>query len=181
MVTVPLADGDRPAVATIGHRGLVGIPALLGLERSLHEVSWCISGNALRIRSMDLFPAAMPFSMLVQVLAAYAEMRLTVMEQNAACSGRHDVLARSARWLLTLSEDADSDRLALTHEALALMLGVSRQSMSLALASLRVDRKISYAAGRIVIIDRGGLEGASCECYAIVRSESERVLRSLVT
>ena len=179
IVTVPLADGVRPAVATMGRGGLVGLPVLLGIDRSPHEVSWCISGDALRIRSMDLLTAAVPFSVLAQVLAAYAEMRLTFIAQNVACSGRHDVLARTARWLLTLSENAGSDRLDLTHEALALMLGVTRQSASLALESLRIDRKISYAAGHILILDRDGLEGTSCECYAILRSEWERVFRSL--
>ena len=181
-VAVPMADGAQPTVAIIGHEGLVGLPALLGQMRSPPRyVSWCVAGSAVRIRSEDLLAAALPFGQLVRMLSAYAEIRLTGVAQNAACSGLHDVRTRCARTLLTLSDAADTDRLDFSHESLAMMLGVSRQSVSLALASLRVDRKISYAAGRIVIIDRGGLEGASCECYAIVRSESERVLRSLVT
>jgi CRP-like cAMP-binding protein len=180
-LAVPMADGAGPTVAIIGHDGLVGLPALLGEMRSPQYLSWCVSGSAVRIRSEDLLAAALPFGQLVRMLSAYAEIRLTGVAQNAACSGLHDVRARCARLLLALSDAADTDRLDFSHESLAMMLGVSRQSVSLALASLRVDRKISYAAGRIVIIDRGGLEGASCECYAIVRSESERVLRSLVT
>ena len=174
LIAVPMADGAVPTVAIVGHEGLVGLPALLGERRSLHGLSWCVSGSVVRIRSEDLLAAAVPFSQLVRVLGVYAEIRLGIVEQNAACSGLHEVRARCSRTLLTLSDAADADRLDFSHKSLALMLGVTRQSASLALESLRIDRKISYAAGHILILDRDGLEGTSCECYAILRSESER-------
>ena len=173
-VSVPLADGAQPAVATIGHEGLVGLPVLLGDERSPHLVSWCLPGNALRIRSVDLLAATTPFSQLAQDLAAYAETRMVAMAQNMTCAIRHDIRERSARWLLTLSDKAATDRLDLTHEDLALMLGVSRQSVSLALESLAVDQLIAFHSGHLLILSRSGLESAACECYASLRSEWQR-------
>lgn len=174
-VRVPLADGAQPAVATIGHEGLVGLPVLLGNDRSPHLVNWCLPGNALRIRSVDLLAATTPFSQLAQDLAAYAETRMVAMARNMACGIRHDIRARSARWLLALSDNAATDRLDLTHEGLALMLGASRQSVSLALESLAVDRLIALHSGHLLIVSRSGLESASCECYASLRSDWQRV------
>ena len=179
-IAVPMADGACPTVATIGHEGLVGLPALLGVNRSPYQLSWCVSGSTLRIRSEDLLAATLPFGQLVRVLSVWADVLLISGLRNAACSGLHDVRGRCARWLLTLSDAADTDRLDFSHESLALMLGVTRQSVSLALGSLRVDRTIWYADGRILVLDRDGLERVSCECYAILKSESERAFRSLV-
>lgn len=173
-VRVPLADGAQPAAETIGHEGLVGLPVLLGDDRSPHLVSWFLAGNALRIRSVDLLAATMPFGELAQDLAAYAETRMAVMQQSVVCAVRHDIRARSARWVLTLSDNAATDRLDFTHEGLALILGVSRQSVSLALESLAVDQLIAFHSGHLLILSRSGLESAACECYASLRSEWQR-------
>jgi hypothetical protein len=98
------------------------------------------------------------------------------MGRSGSCNAVHAVELRCARWLLQTHDRVDSDVLPLTHEFLAIMLGVRRPSVSLAAASLRKAGLIEYTRGKITVLDRAGLEAASCECYAAIRASYARQL-----
>jgi hypothetical protein len=100
------------------------------------------------------------------------------MGRSGSCNAVHAVELRCARWLLQTHDRVESDVLPLTHEFLAIMLGVRRPSVSLAAASLRKAGLIDYTRGRITILDRAGLEAASCECYAAIHESYTRHLPS---
>jgi Mn-dependent DtxR family transcriptional regulator len=101
---------------------------------------------------------------------------MTQMGQNAACGQLHNVDARCARWLLLAHDDVEGDTFPLTQDYLAMMLGVTRPSVSEAASSLQKAGLIRYVRGQMTVLDRPGLEAASCECYRIVRQEFERLL-----
>jgi CRP-like cAMP-binding protein len=96
--------------------------------------------------------------------------------QSAACNRLHDVEARMARWLLMTHDRVEGDEFALTQEFLAEMLGVARPTVNIAGATLQKAGFIRYARGRIAVLDRPGLESASCECYQRIREELEDTL-----
>ena len=109
--------------------------------------------------------------MLRYVLAA-----MTLMGQNTACAQLHNIDARCARWLLLAHDDVDGDSFPLTQDYLAMMLGVTRPSVSSAASTLQKAGLIRYVRGQMEILDRPGLEAVSCECYGIVRREFNRLL-----
>ena len=109
------------------------------------------------------------------IFIRYAEVTLFQVQQSAVCNALHPVEARLARWLLEMADRAVSDHLALTHEFLAGILGANRSTISLAAGALQTAGCISYRRGVIDIVDRRGLEGASCECYEAVRQHTARI------
>jgi CRP-like cAMP-binding protein len=109
-------------------------------------------------------------------LLRYTQALLVQTSQAVLCGIRHGIQARLARWLLAMHDRAPSEELELTHEFLALMLGVRRAGVTEAACALREIGLIDYRRGRVHILDREGLEAASCECYRLVRDETERVL-----
>jgi CRP-like cAMP-binding protein len=135
-----------------------------------------MSGETLRIRAEDFQPAVRMGKRLEKVLTTYAQAYFVQTAQNAACNGLHPVSQRAARWLLSTQDRAESDQFFLTHEFLAFMLGVTRQTVSIAEGELQEAGLISYHRGHMTILDRSALEAASCECYGIVRREFERLL-----
>jgi len=175
-VVALLSEGLGAEVATVGNEGMVGLPIFLGSDSSPFHLMWQLSGEALRIRASDLLPAVLPGSRLAGVLTTYSQAFFVQTAQNAACNGLHSIHQRGARWLLATQDRAGSDEFYLTHEFLAFMLGVTRQSVSIAVANLAATGLISYHRGHMRILDRPGLEAASCECYRIVRAEFQRLL-----
>jgi CRP-like cAMP-binding protein len=111
-------------------------------------------------------------------LFRYAQYFLTQVTQTAACNARHPLEVRLARWLLMAHDRVGSDMMPLTHEFLSIMLGVQRPGVSIAAGALQKAGLIRYTHGRITVLDRAGLEGASCECYRIVKNELDRLFRS---
>jgi CRP-like cAMP-binding protein len=169
-------DGLGVEVATIGNEGMIGLPIFLGADSSPFHLMWQLPGEALRIRAEDLLPALGPGTRLEKVLTTYSQAYFVHTAQNAACNGLHPVHQRAARWLLATQDRAESDEFYLTHDFLSFMLGVARQSVSIAVGDLQESGLISYHRGHMKILDRPGLETASCECYRIVRREFERLL-----
>jgi CRP-like cAMP-binding protein len=110
------------------------------------------------------------------MILRYTQAFLTQVAQTAACNGAHLVDQRCARWLLMTHDRVDGDEFPLTHEFLAFMLGVRRAGVTVAMRSLQDAKLIRYTRGRIGIVDRTGLEAASCECYAVVRAHFNRLL-----
>lgn len=171
-VVTQMRDGGSIEVGTVGREGVSAIPLLLGATTSANE-SYCqVPGLALVISS-DQFRRLLGIgdeqfrSVLDRFLQAYVNM----LGQLAACNGMHSIYERCARWLLLTHDRVNSDKIALTHEYLAMMLGARRSGVTIAAATLQQAGFIRYAHGHIVILDRPGLEEASCECYGVAREQ----------
>lgn len=167
-----MRDGSSIEVGTVGREGVSAIPVLLGATISANE-SYCqVPGRAVVI-DIDHFQRMLGagqdgFRNLVdRFLQAYVNM----LGQLAACNGKHNVYERCARWLLLTHDRVNSDKIALTHEYLSMMLGARRSGVTKAAATLQQAGLIRYTRGHIVILNRQGLEQASCECYAVSREQ----------
>lgn len=171
-----LDDGEQIEVGIAGKEGLVGLPLVLGDDRSLVEARVQLDGTALRLGAADLRAAMEESAALRGLLLRYALAFHAQVTLTAACNARHAIEQRLARWLLTAHDRAEADEFPVTHEFLSTMLGVRRPGVSLAAGMLQKAGLIRYARGRMLIADRPGLEAASCECYHIGRREHSRLL-----
>jgi len=171
-------NGERVEVGSSGREGLVGLPLVYGDDRSLVEAKVQMGGAALRIGAAALRAAMEESAALRGLLNRYALAFHAQVTLAAACNARHPIEQRLARWLLTAHDRADGDEFAMTHEFMAMMLGVRRPGVSLAAGVLQAAGLIRYARGRMAVADRLGLEAASCECYHVVRREFARLLGS---
>ena len=171
-----LSEGLGVEVATIGNEGMVGLPIFLGGHSTPFHMMWQLASEALRIRAADLLGALAPDGRFPGVLTTYSQAFFVQTAQNAACNGLHSIHQRAARWLLATHDRAEQTEFFLTHEFLAFMLGVRRQSVSLSVAELANAGLIRYHRGHVSILDRARLEAEACECYQIIRAEFERLL-----
>ncbi|MGA8534686.1 MAG: Crp/Fnr family transcriptional regulator [Candidatus Tumulicola sp.] len=179
-VVTQMRDGGSIEVGTVGREGVSAIPLLLGATTSANE-SYCqVPGRAVVITS-DHFRRLLSAgddefrSVLDRFLQAYVNM----LGQLAACNGMHSIYERCARWLLLTHDRVNSDKIELTHEYLAMMLGARRSGVTIAAATLQQAGFIRYAHGHIVILNRQGLEDASCECYGVARAQFGPLLEPL--
>ena len=169
-VLVVVESGKALEVGLIGREGVVGIGLALGVEHSSVRALVQGSGTALRMPAGAFLEELARCAPLQRELHRYAYAKLAQARQTAACNRFHLVEARLARWLLMTGDRVRSDRFHLTHEFLADVLGVRRVGVTNAAGNLQRRKLIGYRRGDITILDRGGLEGASCPCYAIVRN-----------
>lgn len=169
IVTV-LKDGSRVEAATIGNEGMTGLPfSIPGLPSPVLMLVQ-IPGEAIRINAGE-FRAWLNLSPIGrELLDRHSQTLLVTTAQTAACNRLHNVEHRCARWLLMMHDRARSDTFPMTQDLLATMLGVRRASVNVAALSLQQLGLISYHHGQMEIVDRAGLEGASCECYEVVKS-----------
>lgn len=172
----PLENGAMIEVGMIGNEGFVGVPVLLGAESSPLEAMVQIPGSALRMQASAFREEVTRRSTLLALLLRYVQALHIQVSLSAACNGRHTLPERLARWLLTARDRTTSDELPLSHEFLSMMLGVRRAGVTVAVGTLKTAGLIRNSNGRVTIIDRQGLEAASCECYRTVRNEYERLL-----
>jgi CRP-like cAMP-binding protein len=114
---------------------------------------------------------------LYDVVGRYAQAALAHMMQSTACNARHHIQERCSRWLLMTHDRVGRDSFELSHEFLAMMLGVRRQSVTVVAGALQAAGLIRYKHGQLEVRDRAGLEAATCECYAIVRDRFESLLK----
>lgn len=160
-----LDDGARLEVGIVGNEGMLGTPLVLGVRDSLQNAVVQGAGTALRIGATDFRRHCKEDAALRQAMNLYIQVRMNQLAQTAACTHRHDVESRVARWMLMTRDRALSDCFHLTHEFLADMLGVRRVGITQAASSLQGRGLISYRRGEIVILDGAGLGKASCLCY----------------
>jgi len=172
---VIMHDGRTVEVGTVGNEGIVGVPALLGATRSPIRAVTQIAGEALRI-DVELFRKEMRRGgPLPDLMHRYVQAVLHQRAQLAACNHLHSVEERMCRWLLSAQDRVGSDEFPLTQEFLAAMLVVRRASVTVVAGLLQRAGLIRYSRGRITILDRRGLEAASCECYHVFKREQDRV------
>jgi CRP-like cAMP-binding protein len=173
----PLEDGTAIETATVGREGMVGIHAFLGggILGNAQAMSQ-VPGEMLSLGA-DAFRAFVESDgKMRELMLAYTQARFTQIGQAVACNGLHEIVQRTAKWLLETHDRVDGDEVLLTQEFLADMLGVTRPSVTVAAGTLQAAGLITYRRGRVTILDRPGLEDASCECYAVVRREYERLM-----
>src|ERR1700682_5374427 len=160
-----LPDGRRLEVALVGNEGMLGIPLLLGVEVSqVHGVVQG-AGSALRMSAARFRRELKASPALRETLDHYLYIRFGQLSRTAACNRFHLVEERLARWLLMTSDRAHSETFRITHEFLAVMLGVRRVGVTKAASALQRRKLIRYTRGNIAIRDRPGLERAACGCY----------------
>lgn len=161
--------------ATVGNEGLVGTGAILGADQSPVMVITQVPGTALRMGA-TLFRNLVEDDASLRLLTLrYSHALLEQTAQSVACNRRHSTLQRCARWLLMTHDRAHDDTFPLTHQFLALMLGVRRASVTVAAGQLQRAGLIGHSYGRVTIKDRLGLEAAACECYETVEHRFRRL------
>jgi CRP-like cAMP-binding protein len=171
-----MEDGRSVEAGVIGCEGMAGLPVVLGGGTTPMRSVVQIEGGAYRLQA-DAAKAEFDRGGAVQkALHRYMHALLIAFSQSAACNRLHPVEGRLARWLLIAGDGVQADTLPLTHEYLAVMLGMRRAGVTEACVLLRDQGCIDYHRGIIQITNREGLESVACECYAIVKKEFDRVL-----
>lgn len=170
------SPGEIVEVATIGREGIVGLPVLFDTDTTPNRAFVQVPGEALRVQATKFAHFVSEHEDFRAVLMRYTMALLNQIAQNASCNRLHEVQERCARWLLQTHDRVDGDVFPLTHEFLAQMLGVHRPTVSIAAGILQKAGLIQYVHGVITVIDRAGLEAASCICYRFISREYDRLL-----
>ena len=173
-----MADGSVLEIGMIGAEGMVGASVALGATTSSSEMICQTDGAAYCLPVQTLTRAMERAPHLERLLLKFVHAFGVQVAQIAACNVHHELSQRLARWLLAAHDRSGVVELALTHELLAVMLGVRRSTISVAAAALQKAGVIRYQHGRMTILDRAGLEAAACECYAVVAGEYRNFLTS---
>lgn len=168
--------GAAIEVAVIGREGFVGVPVLLAVESSPEVVICQVAGAAVGLPVAAFRAAVAADERFARAVLRYTQAMISMIAQASACNRLHNVEERAARWLLLTHDRVDGDAFALTQEFLAQMLGVRRQAVNVAVGILARAGLIGHARGEIRVIDRAGLEGAACPCYAATRGVFARLL-----
>lgn len=163
-------------VALIGNEGMVNVSLVLGIQVASTTSVVQGNGRAYRIRHHELQELLCDDRSVRDVLHSYVGLRMDQLGLNLACASYHAVEKRLARWLLMARDRSVSNELSLTHEVLALMLGVRRESVTQAAISLQNHGFISYVRGDIVLLDPPGLAAVACSCYEMDLTMSARAI-----
>lgn len=170
-----MRDGRMVEIGAVGPSNAVGLFSLLGIERAAWESVVQGSGAGLRI-PRGIMAAEMEHSpALADLVRKRASIFLGELAQTAACNRLHSLEQRCCRWLLLAHDSAGTETFALTHEFLALMLGVQRSGLSIVAGALQRAGLIRYTRGRVTIVNRAGLENEACECYGTSRGQLDHL------
>jgi len=171
-----MEDGASAEIAVVGNEGIVGISLFMGGESTPSRALVQSAGQGFRLKSdlmLQEFNRAGP---VLHLLLRYTQALITQMSQTAVCNRHHSLDQQLCRWLLLSLDRLNSDQLAMTQELIANMLGVRREGVTEAAGNLQQAGLIRYQRGHITVIDRAGLEQRTCECYAVVKKEYDRLL-----
>jgi CRP-like cAMP-binding protein len=171
-----MENGASAEIAVVGNEGLVGISLFMGGESTPSRAVVQSAGHGLRLKAQlmkDEFNRAGP---VLHLLLRYTQALITQMSQTAVCNRHHSLDQQLCRWLLLSLDRLRANHLAMTQELIANMLGVRREGVTEAALKLQEAGLISYARGHITVLNRAGLEKRTCECYAVVKREYDRLL-----
>ena len=171
-----VGNGLSVEIGMVGKEGMFNIASILGDDRPAHAAMVQLPGSSLRMKSAVLRREAQAHPALLGLLLRYSQTILTTAAQTAACNRLHLLEQRCARWLLSAHDRAETDTFPMTQEFLAMMLGVRRPGVTIAAQAFETGGLIAYNHGTMTIIDRAGLETASCDCYSFIQSEFKRLL-----
>ena len=170
-----MEDGASAEIAVVGNEGLVGIALFMGGESTPSRAVVQSAGYGFRLPAHTI---KQDFSRapVLHLLLRYTQALITQMAQTAACNRHHSLDQQLCRWLLVSLDRLQDNELAMTQELIANMLGVRREGVTESALKLQHAGLIRYARGHITVLDRQGLERRSCECYAVVKKEYDRLL-----
>src|SRR5256714_13130875 len=171
-----LADGATAEIAVTGNEGLVGIALFMGGETTPSRAVVQSAGHGYRLKAKLLKKEFERGGPLQHLLLRYTQALITQMTQTAVCNRHHSVDQQLCRWLLLSLDRLSGDKLVMTQELIANMLGVRREGGTEAAGKLQEEGLIEYSRGKITVVDRAKLEARVCECYAVVKREDDRLL-----
>jgi CRP-like cAMP-binding protein len=171
-----LSEDSGLEVGMVGNEGMAGLSVFLGVKFSSTRALVQGAGTAMRMSSAAVRWEANQLGSLHHLLHRYSHSLLAQVSQSSACNRFHFVDARLARWLLMTKDRLGAEEFPLTQEFLATMLGVRREGVSKAAGALQAAKLIRYSRGMITVLNRRGLEAKSCECYAIIKAETDAYL-----
>ena len=168
-------DGSSAEIAIVGREGVVGIALFMGGETTPSRAVVQSAGYACRLKASLLKTEFERGGALQYLLLRYTQALITQMAQTAVCNRHHALEQQLCRWLLLSLDRLPSNELAMTQELIANMLGVRREGVTEAAGKLQAEGLINYRRGKITVLDRPNLEARVCECYAVVKRESDRL------
>ena len=174
-----MEDGSSAEIAVVGNEGILGISIFMGGDTTPSRAVVQSAGHGYRMKAQLLKNEFNQAGPLQRLLLRYTQALITQMAQTAVCNRHHSVEQQLCRWLLLSIDRLSGNELNMTQELIANMLGVRREGVTEAAGKLHRAGLINYTRGRIVVIDRPGLEKRVCECYQVVKTEFDRLLPSL--
>lgn len=171
-----MQNGSAAEIAVVGNEGMVGIALFMGGDTTPSRALVQSAGQAYQLSGAALMREFENHTELQHLLLRFTQALITQMSQTAVCNRHHTVEQQLCRWLLLSLDRLADNRLTMTQELIANMLGVRREGVTEAAGRLQTRGLIQYSRGRITILDRAGLEAQVCECYAVVKKEYDRLL-----
>jgi CRP-like cAMP-binding protein len=171
-----MENGSSAEIAVVGNEGIVGISLFMGGGSTPSRAVVQSAGKGLRLDAQTLKSEFDQNGPVLHLLLRYTQALITQMAQTAVCNRHHSLDQQLCRWLLLSLDRLQGDELVMTQELIANMLGVRREGVTEAALNLQRVGLIRYARGRISVLDRGALEKRTCECYAVVKTEYDRLL-----
>lgn len=171
-----MVDGASAEIAVVGNEGIIGISLFMGGETTPSRAVVQSAGHAYRLPGQLLKEEFTRGGAMQHLLLRYTQALITQMAQTAVCNRHHSLDQQLCRWLLLSLDRLSSNELVMTQELIANMLGVRREGVTEAAGKLQAAGLIHYSRGRITVLDRAGLEVRTCECYDVVKKESDRLL-----
>ncbi len=174
-----MENGASAEIAGVGNEGIVGVSLFMGGDSTSSNALVQTAGHAYRLKAKVLLDEFNLGGPLMRLMLRYSQALITQMTQTGACNRHHSVDQQLCRWLLLTLDRLPSTDLVMTQELIASMLGVRRESVTDAAGKLREKGVISYRRGHITVLSRDGLNAHVCECYQVVKSEFNRLLRDV--
>ena len=171
-----MSDRSATEILSVGKEGMIGMSAIFGSSIATTRSIVQISGTAIKLPAKIIEGEFQQNKAFRQLLSIYAQMQFNHVAQIAACRSHHDIEQRLARWLLSICESTQYDKLPLTQKFISSMLSVRRASITETAISFQKQGIIQYSRGQIAIIDYSKLKSVSCECYDKIRLEYKRLL-----
>ena len=171
-----LENGSSAEIAVVGHEGMVGVSLIMGGDSTPSRAVVQSAGRLYRLDAQVIKAEFERSGPVLHLLLRYTQALLTQMAQTAVCNRHHSLDQQLCRWLLMSLDRLNGSELVMTQELIANMLGVRREGVTEGALKLQEAGLIRYTRGRISVVDRPGLERRTCECYAVVRNEYERLL-----
>ena len=176
-----MEDGASAEIAVVGREGIVGVSLFMGGESTPSRAVVQSAGQGFRLNAKLMLLEFNRAGPVLHLLLRYTQALITQMAQTAVCNRHHSLDQQLCRWLLLSLDRLQSDDLVMTQELIANMLGVRREGVTEAAGRLQDAGLIRYRRGHITVLDRAGLESRTCECYAVVKKEYDRLLPQKIT
>ena len=171
-----MENGDHAEIAVVGKEGLIGVSLFMGGGSTPSRAVVQSAGTGFRLNAVVMKEGFERGGPVMHLLLRYTQALITQMAQTAVCNRHHTLDQQLCRWLLLSLDRLSGNELTMTQELIANMLGVRREGVTEAAMNLQKAGLIRYSRGRISVLDRPGLERRSCECYAVVKKEYDRLL-----